>query len=373
MISEDTKVFIVVPSEYHVRASQQSRQLFIDSFRMPHVWWSDHIHNANGYFGCETTRDAGNITGFNTWAYFEVKHLTKDLKYHWSTVRLFTRWLPSTNQTGILLFDSTEDIWNSLLTPDLDRLKDPFWVYSCVLEEVSRLEERAVWNIRDQVRELEKAPPPSGWKPQPNYRQLHDIARHSIHVTESLEVTVQNVEHIVRQHEIFVNTWTDCQAETTHLEMSRRLAFFQSYIGSIRLRSVSNEKRLQNEIQLAFNIVAQHDAGLTVDISRAARSDSATMKTLAFVTLTFLPPTFISAIFSMSFFNYDTGSGWSVSNKIWIYWAIAIPTTVATALVWNCWPKYFPGDTENVHYKEAKTVLSKSGGGDFVNHERMQC
>lgn len=280
----------------------------------------------------------------DAWAFFEVKLLAKNLKYRWSSIRLFTRWLPSTNQTGILLFDPTEDMPNSLLSPDLDQLKDPFWVYSCVLEEVACLGERAVWDIRNHVRDLEKASLPSGRKPQPNYRRLHDIARHSIHVTESLEVTRHNIEHIARQHEIFVNSRTGCQAGSTHQEISRRLAFFQSYVGSIQHRSVSNEKRLQNEIQLAFNIVAQHDAGLTVDISRAARSDSATMKTLAFVTLTFLPPTFICAIFSMSFFDYDTGSGWGVSDKIWIYWAIAIPTTIATTLVWNYWHWLFPSD-----------------------------
>ena len=186
-------------------------------------------------------------------------------------------------------------------------------------------------------------------------------------------MTVQNIEHIARQHENFVNTWTNCQAEMAYQEISRRLAFFQSYIGSIRHRSISNEKRLQNEIQLAFNIVAQHDASLTVDISRAARADSATMKTLAFATLTFLPPTFICAIFSMSFFSYDTGSGWAVSNKIWIYWAIAIPTTVATALVWNYWHKLFPDDTGSLQYKEAKTALPKYQGGSFVSHEPIHC
>ena len=303
----------------------------------------------------------------DTWAYFEAKHLASDMKYRWSTIKIFTRWLPSTNQTGILLFDTSEDMLNSLFNPDLHQIKDPFWVYARILEDVARLEESTVWDIRDHVRRLETASLPSGQKPKPNFRRLHDIARHAIHVTEALEVTVQNIEQISRQHEIFVNSRTDLQAEPAHQEVSERLAFFKSYIDSARQRSISNEKRLQNEIQLAFNIVAQHDASISVEISRAARSDSETMKTLAFVTLTFLPPTFICALFSMSFFHYDDGSGWGVSNKIWIYWVIAVPTTVATALVWNYWNKLFPGESEGLPYKGAAKSLPKYNEGSFVH------
>jgi len=293
----------------------------------------------------------------DTWAYFEAKHLTSATSYHWSTIKVFTRWLPSTNQTGILLFDTSEDMLHALFRPDPDWIKDPFWVYTRILEDVARIDESAVWDIRDHVRNVETVSIPLGQKPQPDYRTLHDIARHAIHVTEALEVTVQNIEHIASQHNVFVSSRKDLQAEATHREVSGRLAFFKSYIDSIRQRSISNEKRLQNEIQLAFNMVAQHDAGISVEISRAARSDSATMKTLAFVTLTFLPPTFICALFSMSFFHYDDGSGWGVSKQIWIYWAIAAPTTAATALIWNYWNKLFPVDAEGPQYEGTSKSL----------------
>lgn len=209
--------------------------------------------------------------------------------------------------------------------------------------EIARREERSVWDIRNFVRDIEKETLLSGQKPQPNFRTLHDIARHAIYVTESLDVTVRNVEHILTQHDIFVDSNSTNRTKEAHRAISRRLAFFQSYIGSMQQRVTSNEKRLQNEIQLAFNIVAQHDARVSVDISRATYADGATMRTIAFVTLTFLPPTFICAIFSMSFFTYDADSGWAVSNKLWVYWAFAIPTTAATALLWNYWHKMFPG------------------------------
>lgn len=317
----------------------------------------------------------------DTWSFFEVKHLPRNLhKYHWSKLSVSTRWLRSTNQMGILLLDPTKDISTPLLNPDPRKLNDPFWVYSGILQEVARLQEDAVWKIRDHVRDIEKMEEKEeqeklkekqrqahqekqkgtekgekkeneykgneykalGKRPSRGYRRLHDIARHAIHVTETLDVAVQNVNHIIRQHEMYIHARRHQYApqtsqDTPFEDISSRLSFFQSHIESIRHRSISNQKRLQNEIQLKFNEVAQYDAGVTVQISHAARLDSATMKTISFVTLTFLPPTFVSAIFSMSFFNYDRDLGWAVSDKFWLYWVFAIPTTIATGLLWLLW------------------------------------
>ncbi|RMJ23893.1 hypothetical protein PHISP_05232 [Aspergillus sp. HF37] len=132
--------------------------------------------------------------------------------------------------------------------------------------------------IRNQARAVETQVKPPGKKPQPEYRRLHDIARHAIHITETLDVNIQTLEYILRHHER--NTTANQPPELWQ----------DSYLSNMRRRSTSNEKRLQNEIQLSFNTVAlQHDAATSVQISRAASSDSATMKTLSFIILTFLP------------------------------------------------------------------------------------
>ena len=80
-------------------------------------------------------------------------------------------------------------------------------------------------------------------------------------------------------------------------------------LDGLRCRSQSNRERLQNEIQLAFNSVAQQDSLASVKLTHASHIDSASMKTIALLTLVFLPPTFIYAIFSMPFFNYDADAG----------------------------------------------------------------
>lgn len=204
------------------------------------------------------------------------------------------------------------------------------WFYPHLVSEVARLQELAVWAIRDRVRAVEKKPAING-RPQPDYRHLHDIARHAIHVTETLDVSVQTIQRILARHKELMQVQSN---EDQSQEIHSQLQFFESFFASLRHRSVSNEKRMANEIQLAFNIVAQHDASTSVKIGLATQSDSIAMKSIAFVTLTFLPPTFICAIFSMSFFDYSAESGWAISNKFWLYWAFAVPTTLLTVAAW---------------------------------------
>lgn len=282
------------------------------------------------------------LTSVDTWMYFEVKQVYEDIFFRWNTVNVFARWFTSTHQTIVLVFDANSDleqrILESLLHTDMSHLRDPFWVYPPLMEEVVSLFDSAIWAIRDRVRTIELGDKPAG-RPRPDYRRLHDIARHAIHVTESLDVTVQNVGQIIQHHEGYLARTSnkDDLPSFPQYSIQSRLQFFQSWLGSLQHRSLSNEKRLQNEIQLAFNSVAQYDAGISVELGRAAQSDSAAMRTISFVTLTFLPPTFICAVFSMSFFNHTADGAWTVSTEFWIYWAIAIPTSIVTALLWHYW------------------------------------
>lgn len=209
-----------------------------------------------------------------------------------------------------------------------------------MFEIIADLEEAAVWAIRNQVRAIEKETNPDIAQ-RPNYRRMHDIARHAIHVNENLDVSVQNIETILKHYTLYMRPKRKESYFGAGEDIRNQLEFFRGYIANLRHRSVSNEKRLQNEIQLAFNTVAQASAATSVEIGRAAQIDNSAMKTIAFVTLAFLPPTFISSIFSMSFFQCGD-NGWGMSNKFWLYWVVAIPTTIATVMIWQYWHKISP-------------------------------
>jgi hypothetical protein len=290
------------------------------------------------------------LINVDIWTYFETKQTRADLTYDWIKLNVFTRWVPSTNQTFLLLFDPIMSIRKSFLQalskPTLSGLDIPFWPYSHVLEIVADLQESAVWAIRNQVRAIEKD------ALRGTIPQLHDIARHAIHISESLDVSIQNIESIVKHYNLYMAPKRSDSYFGADEDIHNRIESLRSYIANLRHRSTSNEKRIQNEIQLAFNTLAQANAGASVEIGRAAQIDSSAMKTISFVTLAFLPPTFISSIFSMSFFQCGGDNGWGMSNKFWLYWVFAIPTTIATVVIWQCWHKLLP----SLHHNEPVTV-----------------
>ena len=90
--------------------------------------------------------------------------------------------------------------------------------------------------------------------------------------------------------------------------------------------------------------------------SNLAHQDNTVMKSIALLTMVFLPATFLSvcivtliifgaaltqlqSFFSTTFFTFG-GNGWEVSNRLWIYWVITVPTTIAVVAVWNIWLAY---------------------------------
>ncbi|KAK7966514.1 Amino acid/polyamine transporter I [Apiospora aurea] len=254
-------------------------------------------------------------------------------QYEWLKVNIFTHWVASSNQLSVLVFDAhpslSERIAASFSPLGTEYRRNPSWAYTKLMDEVVRIEDVAVMAIRDYIRAVEKEAPQE--KPEPPYRFLHDISRHAVHVTETLDVAIETMDGMLSLHKSVKTEVRDDEGwQTVH----GRLLFSQQLLKGLRWRSKANEKRLQNEIQLAFHMVTQYDSGVSVAIGKAAKEDSAAMKTTSMLTLAFLPPTFISSIFSMSFFKFDTDTGWTVSNNFWIYWAWAVPTTLITSALW---------------------------------------
>ena len=252
--------------------------------------------------------------------------------------------------------------------PLVDRITEtgsdnPYSILGLFLEEVVYQQDEAVWGIRDLLRNVEKTREQQRKEqckkvvnPKTDFDYIHDVARHAIHVSETLEVAIVTVEFIKTEHEQFLqyqaaskNTSLPAQSQSVDLNtvaarnVRKQIAFSESKLRSLRFRAMSNMDRLKNEIQLAFNTVAQYDSEISIDIGRAAQSDSAAMKTIAFLTLIFLPPTFISSLFSMSFFNFDAEHDrWRMSSQFWIFWAVTIPITILTATSWVLYWKLMP-------------------------------
>ncbi|KAI7154041.1 hypothetical protein KC349_g7943 [Hortaea werneckii] len=127
----------------------------------------------------------------------------------------------------------------------------------------------------------------------------------------------------------------DAGGDNGVLVYSRELNFITSMIQSLLHRSEALEKRLSNEIALGFHRNAQRDTLIASQIAESAQRDGQTTKGISVLGMLFLPGTFVSAIFSMSFFHFVSGTAdqverWTVSPKFWMYWAVTLPLTLLT-------------------------------------------
>ena len=73
-------------------------------------------------------------------------------------------------------------------------------------------------------------------------------------------------------------------------------------------------------------------------IAEATMSDSASMKTIAILTMVFLPGTAVASFFSITMFNWSADQGQEVvSGYLWVYFVLAVPlTAIVLAIWWTC-------------------------------------
>jgi hypothetical protein len=79
-------------------------------------------------------------------------------------------------------------------------------------------------------------------------------------------------------------------------------------------------------------------AEVNLDIAKAVLTDSIPIRTIAYVTLLLLPPSLIATIFGINFFTFDDQTGsLIVAKTFWQYWAVTIPVTAFTIIIWKIW------------------------------------
>jgi hypothetical protein len=174
----------------------------------------------------------------------------QDQDYKWHHLNVFTHWLPS-GESIILSFETPPALlaWfkNGEFFYKADRA-DPYSFHTALLGEVVRLQDEAVWGIRNLVRGVEKGRAVS-LRQNPRYPELHDIARHAIHVLETLEVASLTVASMQSSRADFFAEFPAFNEEPTK-GIRKRVEIYAQALGSLKLRSMSNKQRLENEITL---------------------------------------------------------------------------------------------------------------------------
>ncbi|KAI9774479.1 MAG: hypothetical protein M1839_001712 [Geoglossum umbratile] len=317
---DNPQLCVIFAQSRTLAASPSLRQGLSSRYSIPPCFWTDTIANAPGYFGCQDSySEDGGAQGHNTWFRFLVKQPFTNgatASYEWYIMSFATKWLPS-NQNVALCFDAPPILQNRLRaslasSQESPGFPDPYSLHRVIIEEILAIYDIAVWSLRDLTRAVERRRTEI-LPEQYDYPYLHEIARHIIHSSEVLETAIDTMDSIIQQHELFIaerspNINGNPDSHPSFRQTGKYLQFQFKLFKALRGRSQANGERLRSEIGMAFNTVAQHDSRIAVRIGRAARADSAAMKTIALLTLLFLPGTYISANFSMSFYNFSPGS-----------------------------------------------------------------
>jgi len=117
-----------------------------------------------------------------------------------------------------------------------------------------------------------------------DYQELHNLAKHAIHLTESSSAILCSIESLIRSHKHLFPSSS---------EVHYRIEYLQNLFMSISLRLASMSKRIDNAINLAFNIVAQ-------EANTGMIEDAAKMTVVTIITMVFLPGTAVAVSSSSS-------------------------------------------------------------------------
>ncbi len=277
-------------------------------------------------------------------------------KYEWLKLNVFIRWDASTKKHIVVAFDPKPHIQKLLIDHLVDTIhsEDPHSIYVPLAQLAVHLQEDAVWRIRDAVRDVEKSRTARYdtqiYPDKLRLSHVSDLARHTFHVSETLDLTAQTLRSMIEYHNRFADRpATPPAAEdvdddgtgsrsirTTHQQQQAhdRLRCFQEAIQALRLRSIANKDRLNNEIRYSFNLITQNISNRSNDIHQAVKSDSSVMKTVALASAAFIPMTFVATLFGTQFFLYRADDGsWNMSDKFWIFFATGIPFTSLVAFL----------------------------------------
>lgn len=175
-----------------------------------------------------------------------------------------------------------------------------------------------------------------------SFAAIHNCAKHIAFLNEVLQSCIMAIDAAI------VNVANASYPESQSIPQSRTVLVQQQLTETLRyrrtlfcatqLRLSSLQKRIDNVIALAFNLVTQQG-------STAMMQDSRVMKAIAAITMIFLPTTGVATVLGSQLFVSEwkgDGSGWDVKTTplFWITWWVSVPLTLCVimlAAVWQWW------------------------------------
>ncbi|KAI9663621.1 MAG: hypothetical protein M1821_007111 [Bathelium mastoideum] len=360
-----------------------------NKFRIPQFFWSRLGWDANGFFRPQANTVSGEriVRSYTSTFRFllkQVKLTTKPgpvrsmtgtatlpdggetLDYDWEYYGLHSVWTqlkgsqPGSNRycQVLLCFDLVAEMRRRVL--DAFEASDgnltsasPFGVHNVFLEPLIEQYDTALWGFRIPSRiNLDGQASKQLAMLEQRYTSMHELERHVVHAIETLKVASMTLETMTRDHKSYVASLVRQDVSKTidvEENAEKSLRSFSNTLLCLHARAEAFEKRLQNEIRLAFDTVAADDhAALREQIDQQIKLSAAveTLKmqssslntTVALLTLVFLPGSFISGFFGTNFFTISSNGNappqWKYVKEVWIFFVVTGPTTIIALAIW---------------------------------------
>ncbi|KAH8723846.1 nucleoside phosphorylase domain-containing protein [Phaeosphaeriaceae sp. PMI808] len=170
--------------------------------------------------------------------------------WEWYEMGFFTSWKPSGSLT-LICFDlptiSQSKIQERIGSHIADN-SSPHSLFLVISDELLRLYDDSVWSIRNHISQWE-----ARRSVEANYLLLHELARHSVHVNETLSVAIRSLDTI-RQHHGGLRASIDLSLGKGNCNewdmVGNRLISQLHVLQNLLQRSSANNARIQNEITL---------------------------------------------------------------------------------------------------------------------------
>ncbi|KAK4180244.1 hypothetical protein QBC36DRAFT_230262 [Triangularia setosa] len=126
-------------------------------------------------------------------------------------------------------------------------------------------------------------------------------------------------------------------------EIRQYLESLQQLCKSLETERHMLEVRCKSQIDIIYAKMQQEDNILTARMAVTSTRDSSSLKALAVITALFLPGDFIASLLGMAMFEkwndeeYDGQKLPETPERLWLYWALALPLTFIIFILWRTW------------------------------------
>ncbi|KAF1818041.1 uncharacterized protein K489DRAFT_385310 [Dissoconium aciculare CBS 342.82] len=372
-------------------------QTLTENFRVPSFFWESLGTEANGFFrGHREVMSLGGPPFYSTVSRFLIKSVdqvpNRLVDYHWQYAAFASCWSKAQNGDPVvvlLCFDMYREqsdgkprglarnikhaFEQQQTSGNLSHIAScPLGIYSVLIATLLSEFDAELWGFKSPLRDFEKNRLNATNEDQDlgtRYGKMHELSRHIIHMSETIEVTAQTIEQIVVTHQRwskreFVSSAPPSMAAVDQTEQGDRssdeanieeeLLFDLTLFRNLKLRAKSFEKRLHNEIQLAFNWVAAQNSAIQQELLFAQQvslnAGKSIRRTVEIASMTFLPATFLTGVFGM---NMPTFTGDSWSDMSWELGGVLI-ALLAAIMVGILIIYLFGGDQDERQRKDGK-------------------